>query len=71
MSLRLGKGKVSDVLRLLDEMTYEALAKTIAEDVKRVGVERFIKHLLYCAKLKCIAEAVIRADLERGDSSDR
>lgn len=60
--MRLGKGKVKDLLKELDEMTLEAAAEVITEDLEVIDLKKFVRALLDCCPIECIAEAVIKAE---------
>ncbi|MCE4619146.1 MAG: hypothetical protein F7C37_06890 [Desulfurococcales archaeon] len=60
--MRLGKGKVKDLLEELDEMTLEAAAEVIAKDLRGIDLKRFVRALLECCPIECIAKAVVKAE---------
>ena len=62
MSARLGKGKIRDLLDSLDEEAMDVAAEVIAEDLKRLDLKEFVKALLECCPIECIAKAVVKAE---------
>jgi len=59
--LRLGRGRLKDLLRELDDVALDAAAEAIAEDLAKVDIKAFIRHLLECTPISCIAEAIVKA----------
>ena len=66
--VRVGKGKISEILNRLDAETFDVAAEVIAEDVERVGVKNFIRFLLECCDIECIAKAVLKAEEKISDT---
>ena len=60
--MRLGKGSIRDLIKQLDEYSLEAAAEVIAEDISRVDLKEFVRALLDCCPIECIARAVAEAE---------
>lgn len=63
--MRLGKGKIKDLLEELDEESFDVAAEVIAEDLKKVDLKEFVRELLNCCTIDCIARAVAKAEENR------
>ncbi len=70
MSARMGRGRIKDLLREMEEKTLDALAEVIAEDLEKIDLKLFARFLLECCSVDCIAAAIARAE-EQSNSSNR
>lgn len=70
--LRLGRGRVSDVLRRLDERVMNALAEAVAEDLSEVirakGLVWLAQRMLDKCGVERVAELIAEAEVETGDT---
>ena len=52
-------------------MTLDALAEVIAEDLGQIDLKTFIRSLLECCNIECIAEAVVKAEQAKRDEESQ
>ncbi|GBF08366.1 hypothetical protein apy_00910 [Aeropyrum pernix] len=60
--IRIGKEKITDILKQLEEQSLDIAAEIIAEDLQRINLKIFVRQLLECCSVECIAKAIVEAE---------